>query len=424
MTSQIQSLRERIKVLETKMTILQDDIRHAHRIMQLLMNYTPHPLTVNRLSATAFDLYRNCHYMGAGEVRDCSGTQKADNDVCVNDQLIHTQESFQCLNSKCRCNSAPEFLRDVIQYFKTNRDNSLANENTQNCQMEKESESGQERSQTASNHFSFQQLEKKFGHAISSLQMPSLDQAQSNNKIDAEGEVRQHNFFPLPEKATALEVLHLWYSGTKDIPPIRQWTVTQKIPQKSKISRWKKIVDIFERKCDSDWQCFFDHYKDNQGKLLPISSILSLYNYEQAQKDNCLFMNTDQLEEDSLGSNKGHNASEAPSSFPYCNTNQVSKSPAIKLSYVLPKKIKGQKVSPVDIIKIWEKGIAGRIPPIKTWTSIQKLTQQSKVSRWKKIYLIYKKQCNGDMDKFKQLVTDSSGKTMSVATVCKLYCQF
>ena len=152
-------------------------------------------------------------------------------------------------------------------------------------------------------------------------------------------------------------------------------------------------------------------------------SILSLYNYEQEQKDNGLFMNTDQLEEDSLDSNKGHNRSQAPSSFPYCNINHVSKNPAIKLSYVLPKKIKGQKVSPVDIIEIWEKGIAGRIPPIKTCTSIQRLTQQSKVSRWKKIYLMYKKQCNGDMDKFEQPVTDSMGKAISVATVCKLYCQ-
>ena len=89
----------------------------------------------------------------------------------------------------------------------------------------------------------------------------------------------------LPEKVTAAEVIHFWNFGTKEIPPIRTWTNAQKIPQKSKISRWKKIVQIFEEKCDDDWSKFVNDYNDEDAKLMSVSKILALNHHEEFKSD-------------------------------------------------------------------------------------------------------------------------------------------
>ena len=429
MTPQIQGLRERIQTLETKVTTLQDELCRMYRTIQFMISLMPNSLSMNVSSPSFSDQDGSFQPRSAQESRQETGAEKTLQDVFRDYNRVSPQESLSYLNHKCLRKSNGESFQEAMKVFGDVRQSSgdvrhgsLTNADAKSCEVGDVHECEQENRQIAPRYFSFHRLERKYGHTISSLQMPTLDQTRSNSKTTTEDALTETKFYKLPEKVTALEVLHLWYSGIKDVPPIRQWSVLQKTPQKSKISRWKKIVDIFERKCKSDWQSFHELYKDSQGKLLPVSNILSLYNYEQAQTENGLHSNSDELDEDISDNDEDYIPGESQSSSSPSSTNYGSENPAVKLSYVLPKKIKGQKVSPVDVIKIWEKGVPGRIPPIKTWTSIQKLTQQSKVSRWKRIYVMYKGKCNGDMNKFRKLVTDSMGKVMSVATVCKLYC--
>lgn len=83
--------------------------------------------------------------------------------------------------------------------------------------------------------------------------------------------------FILPKKVTALDVIYLWENGMGDMPPLCQWTPTQKASQRSKISRWNKIVDIFKYECNSDIRKFEEKYRDEKGELLPITNILNLH---------------------------------------------------------------------------------------------------------------------------------------------------
>ena len=258
----------------------------------------------------------------------------------------------------------------------------------------------------------------------------------------------------LPEKVTAAEVIHFWNFGTKEIPPIKTWTNAQKIPQKSKISRWKKIVQIFEEKCDEDWGKFVNDYKDEDGQLMSVSKILALNHHEDfktytwSQTVNQRYASTSTITspphtkdknqpntttdeevdtffplkfkkhiENENGATK-HQVSQASSSEDF----QRDEEPDQPLSYVLPKKISGNKVTPLDVIDIWENGTE-TIPPIRTWTSLQKMTQQSKISRWKKIYSVYINQCRGDKDRFRDLITDEQGRILPLATLCNMFCK-
>lgn len=83
--------------------------------------------------------------------------------------------------------------------------------------------------------------------------------------------------FILPKKVTALDVIYLWENGLGDMPPLCQWTPAQKASQRSKISRWNKIVDIFKYECGSDIRKFEEKYRDEKGELLPITNILNLH---------------------------------------------------------------------------------------------------------------------------------------------------
>ena len=261
-----------------------------------------------------------------------------------------------------------------------------------------------------------------------------------------------HQIPILPEKVTAAEVIHFWNFGTKEIPAIRTWTNAQKIPQKSKVSRWKKIVQIFEEKCDEDWSKFLNDYKDEDGKLMSVSKILALNHHEEFKSDiwsqtvhhgsaststitspphtrdkNQPNTTTDEEVDtffplkfkkriENENSATKHQVSQASSSEKF----HKDEDPHQPLSYVLPKTINGNKVTPFDVIDIWENGTE-TIPPIRTWTSLQKMTQQSKISRWKKIYNVYINQCKGDKDRFRDLITDEQGRILPLATVCNMF---
>ena len=76
-------------------------------------------------------------------------------------------------------------------------------------------------------------------------------------------------------KVSAKDVLQLWYHGLNKIPPVKHWSPQQKAVQQSKISRWKKIVELFEQEFQGDWDRFHKHFSNTLGQLLPITAIIA-----------------------------------------------------------------------------------------------------------------------------------------------------
>ncbi|XP_065674321.1 uncharacterized protein LOC100215655 [Hydra vulgaris] len=77
------------------------------------------------------------------------------------------------------------------------------------------------------------------------------------------------------KKVNARDVLQLWYYGLNKIPPVKNWSAQQKSVQQSKISRWKKIVDLYERDYKGDWDLFEKTYSNGNGQLIPITAIIA-----------------------------------------------------------------------------------------------------------------------------------------------------
>ena len=95
-------------------------------------------------------------------------------------------------------------------------------------------------------------------------------------------DVSQERVYTLPRKingrkVSARDVIQLWEYGMGDVPPIKAWTKSQKFKQQSKISRWKKIVDIFKYQCNSDMRKFEEIYADGHGCLLPVAAITNRF---------------------------------------------------------------------------------------------------------------------------------------------------
>ena len=88
--------------------------------------------------------------------------------------------------------------------------------------------------------------------------------------------------FILPKKVSALDVIYFWENGLGDMPPVCQWSPAEKATQRSKVSRWSKIVDIFKYECGGDIRQFEEKYKDDRGELMPITTILNLHDAQQA----------------------------------------------------------------------------------------------------------------------------------------------
>lgn len=92
----------------------------------------------------------------------------------------------------------------------------------------------------------------------------------------------QEKIYTLPRKingrkVSARDVIQLWEYGMGEVPPIKTWTKSQKFKQQSKISRWKKIVDIFKYQCNSDMRKFEEIYADGHGCLLPVAAITNRF---------------------------------------------------------------------------------------------------------------------------------------------------
>ena len=81
-------------------------------------------------------------------------------------------------------------------------------------------------------------------------------------------------------KVSAKDVIKLWYHGMNKIPPVKQWSPQQKAVQQSKVSRWKKIVDLFEKGFEGDWGKFKARFSNSSGLLLPITAIIAKYEEE------------------------------------------------------------------------------------------------------------------------------------------------
>ncbi|XP_066928800.1 uncharacterized protein [Clytia hemisphaerica] len=81
-------------------------------------------------------------------------------------------------------------------------------------------------------------------------------------------------------KVSAKDVLQLWYHGLNKIPPVKLWSPQQKAVQQSKISRWKKIVELFEQEFNGDWEMFYKHFSNSLGQLLPITAIIAKHEEE------------------------------------------------------------------------------------------------------------------------------------------------
>ena len=221
--------------------------------------------------------------------------------------------------------------------------------------------------------------------------------------------------YTLPENATALDVINLWKHGTDQIPPIHKWSASQKLPQKSKISRWRKLMAIFDEKCNGDLEKFKAAYKDINGKIMPVSAILSKHKEDDSVNDS----NSDaNIPGESQSTVSIHDIIEGGrDNLILPGSCQTGKSRHV---YVLPKRINRRKVSALDVIRIWEQGL-GNIPPVSSWNPVQKMKQQSKISRWKKIYDIYKIDCHGSFDEFFEKFADEKGDVMSIAAILLRY---
>ena len=229
----------------------------------------------------------------------------------------------------------------------------------------------------------------------------------------------------LPDNVTATDVIRLWKLGAKDIPPIRLWTSAQKLPQKSKISRWRKLVRIFDVKCKGDIMSFMERYTDAKGRPLSVSAILNMHSNNDSISD------TETDTDDNVLEGGERKADDLQEKLPWqTNNKETSGSSSIlgpnkkkekhALTYILPSKISGKKVTARDVIRIWNKGL-GHIPPIKHWPSAQKLRQQSKISRWKKIVAIYREDFKGSFREFQKRLSDSRGKLLPVSAILSIY---
>lgn len=220
----------------------------------------------------------------------------------------------------------------------------------------------------------------------------------------AKFESGETNRYVLPRKVTARDVVQLWDSGCEDFPAIGTWTKAQKIGQETKIFRWRKIVDIFKKDCNSDWDMFTERYSNEKGELLPLATILAKHEAIYAQ---------DQMITNKQTPNKSED-SDAEKSTP-SEAVKNEKSPRDPNCVTLPR-----KVTAYEVVRYWTEG-SETFGPVKDWTRTQKMGQETKISRWKKIYEIFRYQCYRDWDEFCQRYTNQRGELLPIATILAKY---
>ena len=243
---------------------------------------------------------------------------------------------------------------------------------------------------------------------------PMTDEAGAAGVKDSGGDGEKTNRYVLPRKVTARDVVHMWDNGCDDFPAIGTWSKAQKIGQETKIFRWRKIVDIFKKDCDSDWDAFAERYSNDKGELLPLATILAKHDAMFAQ--------------DQLVTSKGQTADSEANDDDAAATRKVTpKTPA-----TTPRSVKSEtshdpdcvtlprKVTAYEVVRYWTEG-CDSFGPVKNWSRAQKMGQETKISRWKKIYEIFRYQCCRDWDEFCRKYTNQRGELLPVATILAKY---
>lgn len=233
-----------------------------------------------------------------------------------------------------------------------------------------------------------------------------IDEETSGKFTAVDGE--KPNRYVLPRKVTARDVVQLWDSGCEDFPAIGSWSKAQKIGQETKIFRWKKIVDIFKKDCNSDWDVFTERYSNDKGELLPLATILAKHDAMYAQDQLVANKQTADTEasKDKISTLKTPTTTE---------TSRSEKTPRDPDCVTLPRKVTAR-----EVVRYWTEGCEA-FGPVKDWTRAQKMGQETKISRWKKIYEIFRYQCYRDWDEFCSKYTNQRGELLPIATILAKY---
>ncbi|EDO49229.1 predicted protein [Nematostella vectensis] len=225
----------------------------------------------------------------------------------------------------------------------------------------------------------------------------------STNGGSSESEVYQ-----LPRKVSAKDVVRLWEEGCEAFPPICKWPKIHRVGHETKLFRWKKVVDIFRKDCDSSWEVFESRFSNLKGELLPISAILAKYDLENEP-----ISYYKPLTYNGTVTNKELNAHQITESAEL--PEGEARSPNKPTEFILPK-----KVSALDVIYLWENGM-GDMPPVCQWSTSQRAGQRSKISRWNKIVDIFKYECGSDIRQFEEKYKDERGELMPITTILNLH---
>lgn len=243
--------------------------------------------------------------------------------------------------------------------------------------------------------------------------------------------------YELPRRVSAKEVLNLWEHGCEEFPPLKDWTPTQKLKQQSKISRWKKLVDIFKLHYHGDMKKFEESFSDNKGEILPVTTILSLYETQQTPaflgKNNSDHegavafskekVDAQDVDEDfkkeirksvdsELEDYEGTDVNREPTKVGEDNS---MAQPSAEVRYFLPR-----KVTPNDIVRLWEEGCE-EFPPVCQWSRAQKIGQETKIFRWRKIAEIFNKDCNRNWDTFYAKYSNDRGHLLAISSIIAKY---
>ena len=244
--------------------------------------------------------------------------------------------------------------------------------------------------------------------------------------------------YELPRRVSAKEVLNLWEHGCEEFPPLKDWTPTQKLKQQSKISRWKKLVDIFKVDYGGEMKRFEESFSDARGEILPVTTILSLYetqqtpaflgkinfDLEEAFASSGDKVDTLEVDEDAKKVVRKSLDSEAkdPEDVEINTKPKLEKgadssvTPASsEVRYYLPR-----KVTPNDIVRLWEEG-CDEFPPVCQWSRAQKIGQETKIFRWRKIVEIFNKDCNRNWDTFYTKYSNDRGHLLAISSIIAKY---
>lgn len=228
------------------------------------------------------------------------------------------------------------------------------------------------------------------------------------------------------DSISGLDVIYLWEYGTDEMLPIRLWNESELESGGDVIKGWQQIMQVFKVDCGGSLKTFVSKYTNGDGKLMSVKEILS-----PATQD-VVSLNGLAAPENTLSdtySASPSSQSELSSKItPYRGTSIPRSNSTTSLQwerkrepcFILPRKINGQKVSAKDVIRIWEEGFCN-IPPVKIWTPNQKLKQQSKISRWKKIVDIFKTECSSDMKLFQMRYKNDCGAMLPIAAIISKY---